>query len=77
MFVEQVCRGLATDESWFYSRREEIAVFQSVHTKTIRAGCAVGTGIFHRELKLAVLIVEPRLRMYGAISALLHAPFVV
>lgn len=27
MFVEPVCRGLATDGSWFYSRRQEIAVF--------------------------------------------------
>lgn len=77
MFVEPVCRGLATDESWFYSRRQEIAVFQSVHTQTNRAGCKVGTGIFPWELKLTVLIVEPRLRMCGAISALLHAPFVV
>jgi len=71
MFVEPVCRGLATEESWFYSRQQEIAVFQSDHTQTNR------TGIYPRELKLACLIVEPRLRICGAIFALLHAPFVV
>jgi hypothetical protein len=77
MFVEPVCSGLATEESWFYSRRQEIAVFHSDHTQTNRAGCTVATGIFRRGLKLTVLIVEPRLRMCGAISALLHAPFVM
>lgn len=41
MFVQPVCHGLATDESWFCSRRQEIAVSKRPYpdqTSRLRSG---------------------------------------